>query len=125
MSGERPASSQVGEEAVEAVFRLLYNRAPRRWDRPPCRVVKSDQMLIDGIEERLEAAAPAIEARALAEFEERLLAYADELEGMTLEGDGPADLTAATVRAVKAQGVRDAIDHTKATHDVKEQDQCQ
>lgn len=42
-------------------------------------------------------------------FKERLGAVADALERQTLDGDGGADLTAATVRAVKAQGIRDAL----------------
>jgi hypothetical protein len=42
-------------------------------------------------------------------MEQKLLACAERLENQNLEGDGPADLTAATVRAVKAQGVRDAV----------------
>lgn len=41
---------------------------------------------------------------------ERLEAEADKLEAQNLAGDGPSDLTAATVRAVKAQGIRDALD---------------
>lgn len=41
---------------------------------------------------------------------EQLLSEAEKLEKANLEGSEPADLTAATVRAVKAQGVRDALD---------------
>ncbi len=40
---------------------------------------------------------------------ERLEAEADALEGQNLDFGHPADLTAATVRAVKAQGIRDAV----------------
>lgn len=45
----------------------------------------------------------------LSKVRERLMAEAEKLEQLNLEGDGPADLTAATVRAVKAQGIRDAL----------------
>lgn len=45
----------------------------------------------------------------LQSIRERLEAEADKLEMQNLEGDGPADPTAATVRAVKAQGIRDAL----------------
>lgn len=41
---------------------------------------------------------------------EQLLSEAEKLEKANLEGSEPADLTAATVRAVKAQGIRDALD---------------
>jgi hypothetical protein len=58
--------SELSETAVEAVFRLLYNRAPQR--HASGMIVKSDERLCDDIEERLEVALPTLRAEWEAEL---------------------------------------------------------
>lgn len=91
------------EKAIEA-GRVGIEQADREgatWRNPPTTYSLAKAAVT--------AALPELEA----EWRERLEAEADKLERQNLEGDGPSDLTAATVRAVKAQGIRGAL---KATH---------
>jgi hypothetical protein len=72
--------------------------------------IRPSEAIQRAIRKAIEAAEPFVRNEERAKLEAQLHAAADKLEATNLEGDGPTDLTAATVRAVKAQGIRDAVE---------------
>ena len=119
-----PKTCAEVQAQTPTIFKPCAACAPSLWGiKPSPRTVEavwgalpSDAAVtLDEVAAALQAALPALREQLEAEVREGLEAEATKLEQANLSGDGPADLTAATVRAVKAQGIRDALARTFGT----------